>query len=146
MYQVRAKGCKLGVFGGGVTIGLACYRGAEPTYPQKVLGEVLGEVPAQSGVLGRVLRRVLGKVLARVLGQVLVLLSLVLKEEDKHFPEHPGKHLPEHSPKHFPEHPVSGQHFPKHLPEHFLGFGGSHLCIRQGLSQGRGLGLGSGGW
>ena len=113
-----------------VAIGLACYRGAEPTYPQKVLGEVLGEVPARNGVLGKVLRRVLGKVLARVLGKVLVLFFKHKRKEDKHFPEHPGKHLPEHPPKHFPEHPVSGRHFPKHLPEHFWGMWVQHLCSR----------------
>ena len=48
-----------------VTIGLTCYRCAEPTNPAKCLGEV----PAGSGVLGKVLRSVLRKVLARVLGK-----------------------------------------------------------------------------
>ena len=57
-----------------IAIGLACYRGGEPTYPKSARGGAWGECRPGSGVQGKVLQRVLGKMLGRVLGKVLVLL------------------------------------------------------------------------
>ena len=60
--------------------------------------------------------------LARVLRKVLVVLSLVLKEEDKcTFPSTLPSTFPSTLRNTFPSTPTSGWHFPKHLPEHFLG-------------------------
>ena len=116
------------------TIGLACYRGAEAPNPKKCSGRCLGSAGRKWGARESAPESARESA-CKGARESARPPSLVLKEEDEHFPEHPCKHLPEHSLEHFPEHPTSGRHSaPSTSPSTFWGLGLRHLCSRQGQS------------